>query len=134
MSRGAENVEVCRQWWERFNETGEPALELCDESVEMSNPDRFLVRGPYHGHEGIRQWRTDVFDVFDDPHVEVEEILDAGDGETVVMFQRLQGTAKHTRIEVDEPWAAVIKIRDGKMFHAKGYLSRREALEAAGMR
>ena len=99
----------------------------------MSNPDQFLVRGPYHGHDGIRQWREDVFDVFDDPHVEAEEMLDAGDGERIVMVLRLQGIAKHTRIEVDAPWAAVCRVRDGKLVHAQGYVSRHEALEAAGI-
>lgn len=132
MSAGEENVEIIRQWWARFNETGEPALDLCDPAVEMRNPDQFLVRGPYHGHDGIRQWREDVFDVIDDARVEIEELLDAGDGESVVAVLRLKGTAKYTRIDVDAPWAAVVKLRDGKMFHAQGYLSRHEALEAAG--
>ena len=126
-------MEIARRWWARFNETGEPALDLCDEEVEMWNPDRFLVRGPYFGHEGIRKWREDVFDVFDEPRVEPEEILDAGDGETVVMLLRLQGTARHTRIEVDEPWAAVCRLRNGKLLHARGYVSRKQALEAAGL-
>jgi ketosteroid isomerase-like protein len=133
LSAPESNVEVCQRWWRHFNETGEPALDLCDPEVEMWNPDQFLVRGPYHGHDGIRRWREDVFDVFDDARVDVEELLDAGDGESVVMVLRLRGTAKHTRIEVDAPWAAVVKLRNGKMFHAQGYLSRREALEAAGM-
>ena len=127
-------METCRRWLGHFNDTGQPALELCDEEIEMSNPDQFLVRGPYHGHDGIRQWRDDVFDVFDEPRVEAEEILDAGDGETVVMFLRLQGIAKHTRIEVDEPWTAVCTLRNGKLWRGQGYVTRREALEAAGMR
>jgi ketosteroid isomerase-like protein len=97
----------------------------------VSNPPAFPVRGSYYGHEGVRQWRADVFDVIDDVNVEAEKLFDAGDGETVVMFLRLRGVGIYTRIPIDETWAAVWTIRDGKLVHAQGYISRRKALEAA---
>jgi hypothetical protein len=65
--------------------------------------------------------------------VEVEKLIDVGDGATVVMFLRLQGKALYTRIEFDEPWAAVWRIEGGKLVHAQGYISRRDAVEAAGL-
>ena len=128
-----ENVDVVRRWWAGFNEDGVPSLDLCDEQIEISNPPEFPVRGSFHGHEGVRRWRDQVFDILDDLNVEAEKLFDAGDGETVVMFLRLQGVASYTRIKVDEPWAAVWKIRNGKLLHAQGYVSRRKALEAAGL-
>jgi ketosteroid isomerase-like protein len=128
-----ENLEVVRRWWAGFNEDGMPSLDLCDERVEIANPPEFPVRGSFHGHNGVRRWRDQVFEVMDDLEVEPEELIDAGDGETVVMFLRLRGVASHTRIEFDEPWAAVWRIRDGKLLHAQGYVSRRRALEAAGL-
>ncbi|MGH2982207.1 MAG: nuclear transport factor 2 family protein [Solirubrobacterales bacterium] len=128
-----ESLEVVRRWWASFNEHGMPALDLCDEQIEIRNPPDFPVRGSYHGHEGVRQWRTDVFEVVDDANVEVEKLIDAGDGKTVVMFLRLQGMAIYTRIQFDEPWAAVWRIEGGKLLHAQGYTSRRKALEAAGL-
>ena len=132
MSR--ENLEVVRRWWASFNEEGMPSLDLCDEQIEVRNPPAFPVRGSYYGHEGVRQWRADVFDVIDDVNVEAEKLFDAGDGETVVMFLRLRGVAIYTRIPIDETGAAVWTIRDGKLVHAQGYISRRKALEAAGLR
>jgi hypothetical protein len=81
--RGAisgENLEFVRRWWVSFNEHGMPSLELCDGQIEIRNPSAFLVRGPYRGHEGVRQWRTDVFEVIDDANLEAERIIDAGDG------------------------------------------------------
>jgi ketosteroid isomerase-like protein len=127
-----ENLDVVRRWWASFNDEGMPSLDLCDEQIEVTNPPDFPVRGSYQGHEGVRQWRTDVFEIVDDARVEVEELFDAG-GETVVMFLRFQGTASHTRIKFDEPWAAVWKIRGGKVVHGQGYTNRRKALEAAGL-
>jgi ketosteroid isomerase-like protein len=131
MSR--ENVDVVRCWWAGVNDGGMPPLDLCDEQIEIRNPPEFPVRGSFRGHEGVRQWRDQVFDVMDELNVETEKLIDVGDGETVVMFLRLRGVANYTRIEVDEPWAAVWKIRNGKLLHAQGYISRRKALEAAGL-
>jgi uncharacterized protein len=129
-----ENLELVRRWWKGFHEDGMPSLDLCDAQVEISNPPEFPVRGTYRGHEGVRQWRTDAFDVIDELEVETEKLIDVGDGETVVMLLRLHGLASHTRIPIDETWAAVWTIRNGKLLRAQGYISRRAAMRAAGLR
>ncbi|HEX6116634.1 MAG TPA: nuclear transport factor 2 family protein [Solirubrobacterales bacterium] len=129
-----ENVELVRRWWEVFNEDGMPPLALCDEEVEIRNPPDFPVRGLYEGHDGVRRWRDQVFDIFDGPRVEPEDIVDVhGDGTTVLMLLRATGTARYTGIEVDYEWAAVWTIRNGKLLRAQGYLSRDEAVKAAGL-
>ena len=128
-----ENLDVVRRWWASFNDEGMPSLDLCDEQIEIRNPPAFPVRGAYYGHEGVRQWRTDVFEVIDGVNVEAEKLFDAGDGETVVMFLRLRGVGIYTRIPIDETWAAVWTIRGGRLVHAQGYINRREAIEAAGL-
>jgi ketosteroid isomerase-like protein len=129
-----ENVEVVRRWWEGFNEDGMPPLALCDKEIEIRNPPDFPVRGLYQGHDGVRRWRDQVFDIFDNPRVEPEHIVDVhGDGKTVLMLLRATGTASHTGIEVDYEWAAVWTIRAGKVLRGQGYLNRADALEAAGL-
>jgi ketosteroid isomerase-like protein len=128
-----ENLELVRRWWKGFHEDGMPPLDLCDAKVEISNPPEFPVRGAYHGHAGVRQWRMDVFDVIDELEVETEKLIDVGD-ETVVLLLRLRGVASHTRIPIDETWAAVWAIRNRKLLRAQGYVSRREAMRAAGLR
>ena len=129
-----ENVEVVRQWWDGFNATGMPPLALCDEQIEIRNPPDFPVRGSFHGHQGVREWRDQTFEVIDEAVVEAEEIIDvADDGQTVLMLLRSRGTAPHMGIEIDFPWAAIWTIREGKLLLAQGYLDRNEALEAAGL-
>jgi ketosteroid isomerase-like protein len=129
-----ENVEVVRRWWEGFNVDGMPPLALCDDEIQIRNPPDFPVRGLFQGHDGVRSWRDQVFDIFDNPRVEPEDIVDVhGDGTTVLMLLRATGTASYTGIEVDYEWAAVWTIRDGKLLRAQGYLSRAEAVEAAGL-
>ena len=129
-----ENVEVVRRWWAGFNEDGMPPLALCDEGIEIRNPPDFPVRGLFQGHDGVRRWRDQVFDIFDDVRVEPEDIVDVhGDGETVLMLLRASGTASYTGIKVDYEWAAIWTIRNGKLLRAQGYLNRVEALEVAGL-
>jgi ketosteroid isomerase-like protein len=130
----ADNLEIVRRWWEGFHEDGMPPVELCHPEIEISNPPEFPVRGTYRGREGVERWRTDAFDVIDDLRVETEKLIDVGDGETVVMLLRLRGVGAHTRIPIDETWAAVWTIRDGMLLRAQGYVSRREAMRAAGLR
>jgi ketosteroid isomerase-like protein len=129
-----ENVEVVWRWWEGFNVDGMPPLALCDDEIQIRNPPDFPVRGLFQGHDGVRSWRDQVFDIFDNPRVEPEDIVDVhGDGSTVLMLLRATGTASYTGIKVDYEWAAIWTIRDGKLLRAQGYLNRAEALEAAGL-
>ena len=129
-----DNVEIVRRWWAGFNVSGMPPLALCDEEIEIRNPRDFPVRGPFHGHDGVRLWRDEVFDIFDNPRVEPEGIVDLhGDGESVVMLLRATGAARYTAIEADVEWAAIWTIRGGKVLRCQGYMTRAEALEAAGI-
>jgi ketosteroid isomerase-like protein len=131
-----ENVEVVRRWWAAFNKDGTPPLELCHERIEIRNPASFPNRGPYRGHDGVHEWMADTMEVIDELHIEVDEVIDVGDGETVVSVQRTLGVGRYTRLPSDlaPPWAAVWTVRSGKALRAQGYRTRDEALEAAGLR
>jgi ketosteroid isomerase-like protein len=129
-----ENVEVMRRLWTGLEEDPDMSwLGLCDEEIEIRNPDQFPVRGPYRGHDGVRQWATEVWEVVDQLHHEIEEIVEAPDGETLVSVQRTQGTMRHTQLPSNIRWATVWTIRNGKVLRAHGYLSKAEALEAVGL-
>ena len=145
MSR--ENVEVVRALWAGLKQDpGEPwppasrdeldrrvRPDLCDERIEIGNPAEFPTADAYRGHDGVRQWAAEVWEVFSEVHHELEEIIEVGDGETVVSVQRTQGLMRHTQLPVDLLWAAVWTVRDGKALRGQGYMTRAEALEAAGM-
>jgi ketosteroid isomerase-like protein len=131
----AENVQIVRRLWAGLEEDPEMSwLDLCDQAIEIRNPDQFPVRGPYCGHDGARQWATEIWEVIEQLHNEIEEILEAPDGETLVSVQRTQGYMKHTQLRADFRWAAVWTIREGKALRVRGYMSKAEALEAAGLR
>ena len=128
-----ENVETVRRWWAGFNQEGLPPFDLCDERIEIRNPEGFPNTGPYYGHEGVRQWASDAWEVVEGVRVEPEEVLEVGDRTTVVVVLRTTGRMRHTGIPANVQWAAVFTMRDGKLFHAQGYLSKAEALEAVGL-
>jgi ketosteroid isomerase-like protein len=128
-----ENVEIVRRWWAAMNKDGTPPLGLCHERIEIRNPASFPNRGPYRGHEGVDEWMVDTWEVIDELHFEVDEIIDVGDGETVVSVQRTMGRTRHMQLDTDVEWAAVWTIRGGKALRAQGYMTKAEALEAAGL-
>jgi ketosteroid isomerase-like protein len=64
---------------------------------------------------------------------ELQEIIEADDGETVVSVQRTQGLMRHTQLPMDLLWAAVWTVRDGKAVRGQGYMTKAEALEAVGV-
>lgn len=129
-----QNVEVVRGLWAALErEDIDAQLELCDERMEIRNPPEFPVTGPYRGHDGVRKWSTENWEVFTDLRFPVEEIIEAADGETLVSVQRTVGRMRHTQLKTDVQWAAVWTIRGGKALRAHGYLSKAEALQAAGL-
>jgi ketosteroid isomerase-like protein len=118
-----ENVQIVRSWWAAFNDDGLPPLELCDPAIEIRIADEFPFTGIYHGHEGVRRWAADLFDVIEDHHTAIEGVREIPDDETIVATLRSTGRSKEMQFEMELPWAAVIVIRDGKVSYARGYLT-----------
>jgi ketosteroid isomerase-like protein len=72
-------------------------------------------------------------DAWSDFHRVIEELTDAGDDQVVVFF-RLQGTARASGVPVDEGVATLFRLREGRLHRMVVYRDRDEALAAAGLR
>jgi len=142
----AENAEVVRSLWATLDRDPEMPwppppeefdqrmrTDLCDEQIEIRNPAEFPVADEYNGHEGLRRWATDVWEVFTELHNEVEEIIELEDGHTVVSVQKTHARMRHTELETHFRWAVVWKLKEGKALSAHGYLTKAQALHAAGV-
>lgn len=127
----ASNADTLRRYHERLNETGELALELVDPKVEVHMFRGSPIPGPYVGYEGLQRWREDVFDVIDDWHLELDEVIEMEDRDVVVAMQRFIGRMEHTHLPVNFPLAVVVRFKDGLIARLEGYRERDEALEAA---
>ena len=126
-----ENVESLKRWWRAFDESGMPPPDLFDPAAEIVNFKEAPMRGPFHGHEGLRTWAEQIFEVVSDQRIDVEDVIDAG--EVVVSVQRIIGTARHTGLPFDFRWWNVFWFKNGLVIRAEGFLDRTEALEAAGL-
>jgi ketosteroid isomerase-like protein len=128
-----ENVEIARTLFERFNRSGYLPEELWHSDGVLVNFRESPIPGPYRGHEGLRSWRDDLFEVVKEGRFEVESVTDADEANAVVAMVRLRGRARHTDIEVDLPFSITAWIRDGSISRTESYTDHQEALEAAGL-
>jgi ketosteroid isomerase-like protein len=131
-----ENVEVFRRMVEALNRGDiEGAIEIADPPPEFEFvpsgaliPDLASVqRGP-EGFRRINEW---FWGEFDDPHVEVHELIDAGD-EVFTSFT-LSGRGKQSGVETAWDALSVWTVRDGRIVRWLGFTERDAALEAAGL-
>ena len=128
-------MEIVRRFWAALNENPPRLLfESIDEDVEIRNPREFPLQGPFRGHEGARVWAREVWEVLAGLHFELEEIIDLGDGATVISVQRTQGRTRHMELDTNFRWAAVWTFSGEKVLRAQGYMRKEEALKAAGLR
>jgi ketosteroid isomerase-like protein len=127
------NVETLRRYHELLNETGEAPAELCHAELEIHMFRGSPIRGPYRGHDGLRRWRQDTFDVIKGWRLELDEVITGDDPEVMVGMWRFVGRMAHTDLPVNFPLATVIRFRDGLISRIEGFRERSEALEAAGL-
>jgi ketosteroid isomerase-like protein len=126
------NVELVRAAYEWGNRKRE--LDLAN----VLHPDfEWYTRvdlpdaGPRKGHEGVTRLRAEWVDAFDDFHVELDELIDAGD--CVIAVSRLCGRPREGSHELEVRESQVWKLREGKALEVRAYLTRAEALEAIGL-
>ena len=128
-----ENVEIMRTLFERFNRDGVQPEDLWHSDGVLTNFRESPIPGPYRGHEGLRRWRDDLFEVLKEGRFDVESLTDADEANAVVARVHLRGRARHTDLEVDAPFSITAWIRDGRIARTESYTDHAEALEAAGL-
>ena len=128
-----QNVEIVRAMIDRFNRDGFLPEELFDPDVDLFNVRESPLPGSYHGYEGLRQWREEVFDVVEEGRFEIDNLQDVDEADLVIYGIRLLGRARHTRLEIDIAWTNVNWIREGRIYRSKSFTNHAEALEAVGL-
>jgi ketosteroid isomerase-like protein len=134
-----ENVKLVRRVSEALNEAianDDPTPVLRD----FLDPDIYWRAaegaiddvGGMRGHDAIRRYIEDWTDDFDNLTLTPHELVEVDD-ERVMGAQRLSGRAKHTGIETDVIFFVIYTIRKGRFVEVREYVTREEALEAAGL-
>ena len=125
------NLELVRRLAEAVN-SGEVPQDILTEDFELTNATTAVTDATYHGYEGALKWRQDFFDVVEDAHYEIDEILAEND-DYVVIANHLTGRGSSSGAPVDLRWASVFWFREGKIARVAGFNSRRAALGAVGL-
>ena len=129
-----ENVELVRAAVDAYGRDGIDGVNdyWTDDIDHRAAEGAIDDRGPIHGKDAMRAYMQDWIDTFDDFKTEAVELIDAGDDKVIAMLHA-SGRAKLSGIETDVTYAVVYKIRDGKVAQGREYMTREEAVEAAGL-
>jgi ketosteroid isomerase-like protein len=128
-----ENVEVIRDIAAAINE-GDfgRAIGHLTNDVVLEAPAG-IRGGTFRGREAVGEWFGDWFRIFDwNVHTDIREIAEIGD-DGVLLVAATRGRGRGSGVDVGATFAWLYRLREGKITRMDGYLSRGEALEAAGL-
>ena len=127
-----QDVEIVRRLMASFQGGPlEPALAVAHPEIEFDarvRPDGKVWYGP----EGVVQAMLEWTGAWSDWKMDVEDILDAGDGRIAVLW-RERGRAANSGAEMSQEGVAVITLRDGLVVSAVVEVDRRRTLAALGL-
>jgi ketosteroid isomerase-like protein len=131
MSR--ENVELVRRLFDVYNERSfVENAELIDPEIVWDVSRVELPDGAsYTGRSELRSFAKAWEEGFESELVTAQEIFDAEDRVVVLVHHRGRGMI--SGIEIDQTFAMVWTLRDGRAVRMDIYPTRAEALEAAGL-
>ena len=128
-----ENVEILRRAV-GASRRGEPWADVLVADFEWDHSAfpglDMQVRGS--GRENYLQLMDRYRRAWIDYEMAVEELIDAGDDVVVTVHEKVR--ARGTEMLVERDLALVWTMREGRAIRVRGYGTRQEALEAAGLR
>ena len=124
-----ENIDFMREAFRAFAGGDVTALAgFLDPDVEwkaVEDPQ------PKRGFEGVLESLAGWFEVWDVVHVDLEELIDAGNSVVAIVNER--GRHAGSESEVSERFFQVWTMRNGKIVTFWEYKTKIDALEAAGL-
>jgi ketosteroid isomerase-like protein len=132
-----ENQEIVRRQYERINTDYkaeyEGERELFDPDYELDARDVAAGMGIVRGYDAAQDAVQEYWDMFEDFHIELKEVLHA-DENRVVTAVRDGGRMKGSDTEVWNDLFHVWTFRDGRVLRISSHNDKNRALEAAGLR
>jgi uncharacterized protein len=127
-----ENVELVRRGHEAFRDSGEEAIfEYLHADIDMTPVDELLDAETFHGHDGVRRFFQLMREAFGDFGWEPQAFLNQGDH--VIVATRFFAEGRGSGAPVEAMIYNVWTVRQGKAVRVRGFLSRSDAIEAAGL-
>ena len=128
-----ENVEIVRRVYDAAAQRDADGIfALYDPEVELDASRLGLADlDVYHGHDGLRSLFREFADTWGEIEYSYEELIDAGEQVVAVVTRHARGRA--SGVAVERPFTLVWTVRAGKVVRVVWFLTREEALEAAGL-
>ena len=128
-----ENVEIVRRMVEAFNRGDVDAvIASFGEQCALHEPPETLdtPRAGFRGHDGIREWMANLRETAE---IQFETTGFMINGDSVLSEWVGRGLGHAGGVPLEWRSFVVLRLRDGKIEQALAFLSRAEALEAAGL-
>jgi ketosteroid isomerase-like protein len=107
-------------------------VELTDPHVEWHS---FLAQigegGVYRGHDGMRQYATDLREAWGTFQATVVDSLAVG--EVVLLVTQLRYRGKGSGVDAESPAGHMLKFRHGKIVFMRSFRDPEKAFEAVGL-
>lgn len=128
-----DNEEVARRTFDAIGRWEiDELLALYDPEVEFLPLTGTRVEsGGYNGHAGVRAYFEEVGEVWEEMRPRADDVRTVGDD--VVMLGGCAVRGRGSGAESDNPMAWVLTVRNGKVTSHRGFATREEALDAAGL-
>ena len=109
--------------------------------IDLSDPDvrwhsffaevAFGAGGGYRGHDGIRQYVSDLNDAWEIVRADVDDGVGVGD--IALLVGRIHYRGKASGVETASPAGWIFKFRDGKVLRFRAFREPAQVLEDAGL-
>jgi ketosteroid isomerase-like protein len=125
-----QSTEVFRRMLDAFNRGDVAAVVAAfDERCELHEPPEMVDSAGFHGHDGIRAWMANLRDV---GAVRFEPVSVVGNGDIIVSELDSRGRGQASGVPFAWTTFAVVHMREARIVRVQAFLTRDEALEAAG--
>ena len=124
------NVELAHQVMNALGERDpEGLVSLADRDVEWHSV--FALGGVYRGHDGTRQYMSDLDDAWEVGRADVDDWLAIGD--LVVLVGRLHYRGRGSGVESETATGWVLEFRGGRIIRFRAFRDPEPALAAVGL-
>ena len=127
------NLQQLKGAFDRWN-AGDRDIDFdtIDPEVELYTPLSSTRGGPYRGHEGFRQWLSDIDDQFAEWELRVAEWRTLDDGRLLGLGE-IHARGRESGVELDQELAWLFELRDGTVIRYDAFYDQAAGREAAGL-
>jgi ketosteroid isomerase-like protein len=87
--------------------------------------------GVYRGHDGTRQYISDLRDAWEIVRADIDDVLAVGD--VAILVGRIHYRGRGSGIETESAAGWMLKFRDGRLIRFRAFREPEHALEAVGL-